>query len=79
MLKDGLSEEGSEEMTECEHHFIITTERWEYQQREFTVRYCDRCGLTHRLVWYTRPSKWVLEYVPEETQEYYRAKEEEEE
>ncbi len=54
------------------HEFTIVIGRWEHQSRDFTLRLCQKCGLTHRLVWYTRPPKWVWELVPEETQPYFR-------
>jgi hypothetical protein len=64
-------------VSEHEHHFIVSTQEWMHQGRSFTLRYCETCGLTHRLVWYTQPSKWQWERVPEQEQEYFIEKKEE--
>jgi len=59
--------------SQCEHLFIVLTQEWEYVNRAFTLRVCQRCGLTHRLVWYENPySSWVWERIPETEQRAFR-------
>ncbi len=38
-------------MSECEHEFEIISRRWELAGLAWvTLRFCKKCGLTHRLV-----------------------------
>lgn len=50
----------------CTHHFCIVTPDWSEVSRAVTLRLCEVCGLTHRLVWFVRPrDRWVWERIPE--------------
>jgi hypothetical protein len=76
--RDSLQRREASRVSEHEHHFIVVTQDWTHQERSFTLRYCEICGLTHRLVWYMCPSKWVWELIPEQEQDYFKAEQESE-
>lgn len=52
-------------MSDHEHEFSLTTQRWEYAQRTITLRMCHTCGLTHQLVGNRETGLWYWKRVEE--------------